>query len=155
MEPGTGLTILGTGIGGAKVLEKLLGPTADYLGEGMREWTEHRVNNVRRILKKAADRLGDKMERPGRVPPKVLKEVLDDGSFCDDELAAEYYGGILASGRTETGRDDRAATYIKLTSQLSTYQIRFHFLVYTVLRRKFSGSKLRPRFAEHLRRMLV
>ena len=31
MDPGTGLTILGSAIGGAKLVEKLLGPTADYI----------------------------------------------------------------------------------------------------------------------------
>ena len=159
MEPGTGITILGTAIagavGGAKVVEKLLGPTADYLGEGLREWTQRRVENVGRIFNNAANRLGDSIEQPGRVPPKLLKEILDAGSFCDDELAAEYYGGILASGRTENGRDDRAATYVTLISQLSTYQIRFHFIFYTVLRQKFMGADLRPTFGEDLGKMIV
>jgi len=32
----------------------------------------------------------------------VLKGILDDSSFCDDELGAEYFGGF-ASSRTEVG----------------------------------------------------
>lgn len=31
IDPGTGLTILGTAVGGAKVVEKILGPTAEYV----------------------------------------------------------------------------------------------------------------------------
>lgn len=33
IDPGTGLTILGSTIGRAKVVEKILGPTSEYIGE--------------------------------------------------------------------------------------------------------------------------
>jgi hypothetical protein len=50
MEPATGLTILGTAVGSAKVIEKMLGPTADYLGTGLKDWTEKAGRNVGRIF---------------------------------------------------------------------------------------------------------
>ena len=153
MDPGTGLTILGSAIGGAKLVEKLLGPTADYVGVGLRNWAEKRVLNVGRIFEKAARKLGDKIDIPGSVPPRVLKEILDEGSYCDDELTAEYFGGVLASSRSGTSRDDRAASYLKLTSELSSYQIRFHYITYTVCRSLFLGSGLRPTFEEDLNKM--
>jgi hypothetical protein len=130
MDPGTGLTILGTAVGGAKLVEKLLGPTAEYLGNGLQTWTQKRVENVGSIFTKASNRLGNRVNEPGAVPPKLLKGILDEGSYCDDELAAEYLAGIMANGRTEIGRDDRASTFIKLTGQLSTYEIRFHYIAY-------------------------
>jgi len=153
MDPGTGLTLLGSAIGGAKVIEKLLGPTADYVGVGLLNWAEKRVHNTSRIFEKAASKLGDKMEDPGAVPPRVLKEILDEGSYCDDELTAEYFGGVLASSRTGVDRDDRAASYLKLTSELSAYQIRFHYAVYTSWRMLFAGTDLRPTFGEDLDKM--
>lgn len=153
MDPGTGLTILGSAIGGAKLVEKVLGPTADYVGIGLRHWTEKRVQNAGRIFEKAAEKLGDKIDEPGSVPPRVLKEVLDEGSYCDDELTAEYFGGVLASSRSGTSRDDRAASYLKLTSELSAYQIRFHYVSYAAWRMLFVGSDLRPTFGEDLDKM--
>jgi hypothetical protein len=153
MDPGTGLAILGSAAGGAKIVEKILGPTAEYLGAGLKNWTELRVGNVARIFRKASERLGSDIDTPGSVPPKVLKEVLEEGSYSDDELTAEYFGGILASGRSPNGRDDRAASYLRLTSELSTYQIRFHYIAYTLFRRFFLGSALRPTFAEDLVKM--
>jgi hypothetical protein len=153
MDPGTGLAILGSAAGGAKIVEKILGPTAEYVGVGLKNWAEHRVQNVARIFRKASEKLGSEIETPGAVPPKVLKEVLDEGSYSDDELTAEYFGGILASGRSPNGRDDRAASYLRLTSELSTYQIRFHYITYTLFRRLFLGSALRPTFAEDLAKM--
>ncbi len=65
MEPVSGLAIIATGIGSKKIIEKLLGPTADYLGEGLRSWTEKRVENTRRIFTHAAKLLGDDLESPG------------------------------------------------------------------------------------------
>jgi len=140
MEPGTGLIVLGTAVGSAKLIEKILGPTADYLGGGLRNWTERSIQNVGRILRNAADKLGDRIEQPGAVPPKVVKQILEDGPFCEDEIAADYFGGVVASSRTEVGRDDRGAALISLVGRLTSYQIRTHFFFYQVVRVLFRGS---------------
>ncbi len=79
MDPATGLTILGSAVGGAKLVEKLLGPTADYVGTGLKNWAEKRVTNASRIFEKAAEKLGSRIDEPGAVPPRVLKEILDEG----------------------------------------------------------------------------
>jgi hypothetical protein len=140
METGTGLTILGTAMGSAKVLEKILGPTAEYIGTGVRTWTERRVQNVARVFRIAADRLGEKVETPGAVPPKVLKNVLQEAAFSEDELTAEYFGGVLASSRSQVARDDRGAAFATLVGRLTSYQIRAHYLFYLAVRRVLSGS---------------
>jgi hypothetical protein len=139
METATGLTVLGTAIGSAKVVEKILGPTADYLGLGIRDWAQRRIENVGRIFENAQKKLGARLEEPGTVPPKVLKGILDEGSFCDDELAGEYFGGVLASSRSEVGRDDRGAAFIALIGRLSAYQIRSHFVFYRMIHMLYEG----------------
>lgn len=153
----TGLTILTSALGGAavggKLIERLLGPTTDYIGLELRAWTEMRVNNVARIFKKANEKLGDKISSPGSIPPRVLQEILQEGSYCDNELMSEYYGGILASGRSPDGKDDRATSFLKLTSGLSAYQIRLHYIAYTVFRSLYLGTGLRPTFEEDLGNM--
>ncbi len=148
MDPGTGLTILGTAVGSAKLVEKILGPTADYLGAGLRDWTEQSTKNLGRIFRKAQTKLGDRLDHPGAVPPKVLKNVLQEGAFCDDELAAEYFGGVLASSRTEVGRDDRGAAFAAPTGRLTSYQIRSHFFFYTMVRVIFEGMDINIGVAE-------
>ena len=145
MDSGTGLAVLGSAIGGAKLLEKLLGPTADYLGEGLKAWSQKRIENVSRIFCKARDKLGERIDTPGAIPPKILKGILDDGSFCDDDLASEYFAGVMAASRTPVGRDDRAAAYLNLTTQLSVYQIRSHYVIYSAIKRTFDGrDDMRP-----------
>lgn len=140
MEPGTGLAVLGSALGGAKIVEKILGPTAEYVGSGLRDWTERRVTNVARIFSSAKAKLGDKIDKPGGVPPRVLKEILDEGSFSDDLLTAEYFGGVLASSRSVVSRDDRGASWSALVARLSAYQVRSHYLVYRGIYDCFRGQ---------------
>lgn len=128
--------------GGKELVVKLLGPTADYLGQGGKNLTEKMVANVGNILTIATKKLGDKTNSPGQVPPKVLKGILSEGSFCEDELTAEYFGGVLASSRSEIPRDDRGSTYIALLGRLSTYQIRSHYLFYSILKKLYDGTAL-------------
>lgn len=123
-------------------IQKLLGPTADYLGQGLKDFTQKRAQTIGQIFQKAESKLGAKIDTPGEVPPKVLKAVLDEGSFSNDSLAVEYLGGILASSRTEHGRDDRGARIAKVMDALSTYQLRTHYLIYATVRALFSGSGL-------------
>jgi hypothetical protein len=140
MEPGTGLAILGSALGGAKLVEKMLGPTAEYIGAGIKSWTERRANNVANIFAKAKDKLGSRIDERGAIPPRVLKEVLDEGSFCDDPLTSKYFGGVLASSRSQVSRDDRGASWASLVARLSAYQVRSHFLVYRAIYERFEGQ---------------
>jgi len=123
-------------------IQKLLGPTADYLGQGLRDFTQKRAQTIGLIFQSAELKLGVKLDAPGEVPPKVLKAVLDEGSFSNDPLAVEYLGGVLASSRTEHGRDDRGARIAKVVDNLSTYQLRTHYLVYATIRKLFANSGL-------------
>jgi hypothetical protein len=56
--------------------------------------------------------------------------MLEDGSLCDDELMAEYLGGVLAGARSPSGKDDRAVSWIKIITGLSALQARAHYLLY-------------------------
>lgn len=149
MDLGTGLAAIGI----AGLVEKLLGPTFEYMGHGLLNLAEKRVANVSKIFEKAAKKLGDKIDKPGSVSPRVLKEILSEGSFCDDELMAEYFGGVLASSRSEFSRDDRASTYLKLITELSSYQIRFHFITYITWRNLFISSGLSPTLEKDIEKM--
>jgi len=142
IDPGTGLTILGSAIGGVKVIEKILGPTADYIGGQLKEWTEKRVNNTAKIFKNAEKKLGNKINENGKVPPKVLKGILEDGAWSEEELQVEYFGGVLASSRTLVSRDDRGSYFTSLISRLSTYQLRTHYLFYQSVKQHFDGEKI-------------
>jgi hypothetical protein len=144
-EAAKNAALVGAGAYLAKdLLKQALGPTADYIGEGLKQFTAKRIENINRIFRKFINKLGERIDEPGQVHPKLLKNLILDGSFCDDELTAEYYGGVLASSRTGVNRDDRGITYLDQVSRLSTYQIRTHFIIYTVIRDLFKGVKIAP-----------
>lgn len=121
-------------------LAKLLGPTADYLGNGLKNLTQQRCENIAQIFHSAETKLGGKIDEPGQIPPKVLKVIVDEGSYATDTIAVEYFGGVLASSRTESGRDDRGARVARLLDTLSTYQLRTHYIVYTSIRDTFKNK---------------
>lgn len=139
MDAGTGIAVLGTALGSAKLLEKILGPTSEYIGDSLCDFTKKRVQNIASIFNIAARNLDSDIESPGSVHPKILRQVVDEGSFCDDPIALEYFGGVLASSRTESGKDDRGASLMKQISRLTTYQLRSHYLFYSQIRKAYLG----------------
>jgi hypothetical protein len=147
VDPITAIAVASGAVGASAVaatkdvVVKILGPTADYLGDELLQWTQQRHRNVGRIVQNAEEKLGDKINEDGKVPPKVLKEILDDGSFAEDDLAVEYFGGVLASSRSGIARDDRGAAFAKLVAQLTSYQLRGHYCFYTFLKSIHNGSQ--------------
>ena len=121
-------------------VQKILGPTADYLGEELKAFTQLRINSVGKIFSNAEKKLGPRLDSPGQVPLKVLKSVINEGSYSEDPVMLEYFGGVLASSRTEIGRDDRGARIIRTLDNLSAYQIRTHYLIYSTIAHLFSNS---------------
>jgi hypothetical protein len=136
VEPGTEIDLFGLG----NLLKRLLGPTADYLGETLQRWTKLGVENFERVLLNARRKLGDKADEEGQVPSRVLKGILEEAPFCSDPLAADYLGGVLASSRTGVSRDDRGASFVALIGRLSAYQVRTHFVFYQVAHQLLAGS---------------
>lgn len=153
MEIGTGLTILGTALGGKEVIVKILGPTAEYIGDGLKDFAQKRVDNIQNIFKNAHKKIGDKIDDNARVSPKILKGILNEGSFADDFLSVEYFGGVLASSRTGISRDDRGVFFNYLISRMSTYQLRTHYIFYHCLKKTFNGENINWGFDDQRSRM--
>ena len=134
-----------------ELLLKLLGPAADFYGEEFKAHLEaRRSKNVDNICENAISKVGDKINRPGQVPPRILRGIINEGSYMEDTLAVEYLGGILASSRTEVGRDDRGACMIKIIENLSAYQIRTHYLIYSLINRVFLNRNINLASADEL-----
>lgn len=114
-------------------VSKLLGPTAEYLGGEMKSLVEKSQSNIVSVFKRAEKKCGDKIETPGIVNARVMKHVYDEARFSDDELLAEYFGGVLASARTADGVDDRGVYYSQIVKSMSSYQIRCHYFFYYLM----------------------
>jgi hypothetical protein len=128
MDIETALTVF-TALAGSKILE----PTTEAIGKQLKE-----------NLSKIAQKCRAKIERhriSGDLTPnnRLLKEISNEGAFCDDELMTEYFGGVLASSLAAVSRDDRAFSFASLIGRLTTYQIRSHFIFYNTVKKLFDG----------------
>ena len=132
-DPFTAIGIGAAAYAGKDVVTKLLGPTADYLGEGLRDIVKRRSETLERIFKSAVHKVGERIDEPGIVPPKILKGIISDGSFATDDVEIEYFAGVLAASRTRDGRDDRGVRALKTIQSMSSDQIRTHYILYSCL----------------------
>ncbi|MDQ3951852.1 MAG: hypothetical protein M3279_02635 [Actinomycetota bacterium] len=144
VEPGTAITAVAAIAGAAKIgaplVQRVLGPTPDMLGNELAEWTEHRLRNVGRIVEKAGQKLPPDTDPEGAVPPRVLARIIADGSFCEDTVAVEYLGGVMASSRSGVSRDDRGATLAATIGRMSTYELRAHYIFYKAAHDLLKGT---------------
>jgi hypothetical protein len=60
----------------------------------------------------------------------VARDVLWNGALTNDEVCAEYFGGILASSRSEDGSDDGVIYYVDVIKSLSSKQLKLHYVIY-------------------------
>ncbi len=100
-------TVVGAGLlalASKDTLNRLLGPTADYIGGEIRGLAEKCNINLGCIVRRAVKKLGRKIDEPGAVNSRVLRQVWSEGRFIEDELVAEYFGGLLASSRSASGQ---------------------------------------------------
>lgn len=126
------------------LLNKLLGPSFDYIGNEIikEKLVKKSCENISNIFAKACKKLGDKLETPGTVNPRILQTVLMNGSFCEDDTVQEYLAGALAIARTPDGKDDSVIGILKLIESLSHCDLRVHYVLYSALYEKFKNSSI-------------
>ena len=89
---------------GEWALEKAFGPVLTEIGEDLK-----RLYAVGRDKILIAGYKKIKNKEDGRKANlRVAQDVFWNGAFTDDEICAEYFGGILAASRSEDGKDDSA-----------------------------------------------
>ena len=120
---------------------RILGPTFDQIGMDLRDrYSEGRIRNTQRILEAMNRKTESANSVTGTIPPRVVMAVLEQGSWCDGEVMAEYFGGILASSSSDDEMDDRGAAWTSLVSRLATRDVHLHYLCYRALRECLVGS---------------
>ena len=122
------------------LISKLLGPSADYLGGEIGNLVEKCNVNLGDIFTKAGRKSADSLADGSQVNPRVIKAIVNEGSFCDDDTIKEYYAGVLAASRTKDGDDDIGVSLLSVLQGLSVYQVRLHYLFYREFHRAYSAK---------------
>ena len=131
VEPVTTLAIIGAGIASKETLKKILGPTADYIGGELKNLVEKCNINLGDVFQSSQNKGIE--NKKGAVPPRIVKQVIEDAAYCTNTLFKDYYGGLLCSSKTEDDEDDNMISYTSILKQLSQKQILTHFLIYSYL----------------------
>jgi len=131
------LTTFGLAVGaGSYAAAKLFGPTLDQIGTSLGEAYK---KGVTKIVEKATKKIGDPND--GKKPNlRLARDVIWNGGITDEEVCAEYFGGILAAGRSVDGKDDSLLNYVDTIKALSAKQLQFHYAIYHSLQVRFHNA---------------
>ena len=118
------------------IIQKVLGPTAIEVGK-----------DLRKIYIGGRDRIFSAAHRKIRNPDdgkqanlRVAHGVILNGACTEDEICAEYFGGILAASRSDDGRNDDAIQFVEVIKSMSSKQLRLHYVIYNALSKLLVSS---------------
>lgn len=115
---------------GEWVLKKLLGPVLDEIGPDLAKLYAAGRNKIVEAAKRKTPNLENDKKFANL---RVARDVFWNGSFSDNEVSAEYFGGILAASRSSDGKDDSMIFYLDIIKSLSSTQLKLHHTIYRAL----------------------
>lgn len=101
---------------GMVIAHKLLGKTADAISTDLASlYTSGRDKIAQVAIRKV------KNPDDGKIANiRVARDVFWNGSYSDESICAEYFGGILAASRSSDGKDDTGVFYVDIIKSLSS-----------------------------------
>ncbi len=120
----------------AYIGKQLLGKTFDVISSDIAGLYTSGKN---KIIQKATEKIKDKNDGKS-TNLRVTRDVFWNGSFTDEAICAEYFGGILASSRSDDGKDDSGIYYVDLMKSLSSKQLTLHYIIYYSLNKIFVSN---------------
>jgi hypothetical protein len=142
------IVITGGVASAAYVAQQLFGKTLAEMGDDLNKMYKA---NRDKLLSKAARKIADPND--GATPNlRVARDVIWNGAVTDDEVCAEYFGGLLAASRSAEGKDDSALIYVDCIKALSSKQLHLHFVIYNSLHKMLVevGSPIQPGMQDEL-----
>lgn len=122
---------------GEWALQKVFGPVLSEVGEDIKKvYAKGRDRLIATAYRKISDE--DDGKQANR---RVTRDVMWNGAFTDDEVCAEYFGGLLASSRSIDGKDDDVIQFVDVVKSLSSRQLRLHYILYHCLNLQFAAEE--------------
>jgi len=122
---------------GEWILQKTLGPVLVEIGDDLkRVYTKGRDKIIEKAYKKI-----DNPEDNKSANLRIAHDVLTNGAFTDNEICAEYFGGVLASSRSEGGENDDAMQLLNTIKSLSSKQLYLHYIIYNSLNKLLTAEE--------------
>ena len=119
------LTTTALAVGGY-VGTKLFGTALATMGDDINKlYAKGRDKIIEIATKKVAD-----PEDGKAVNLRAARDVLWNGAITEDEVCAEYFGGMLAAARSADGKDDAVVHYVDTIKAMSARQLELHYVIY-------------------------
>lgn len=119
------------GIG--RFLGKLCMPAAEEFGFLLRDKVAaYRLDNLQKIVDKAQSKIEhQKIPITGNVSPRLLKEVIEESSWANDDTLQDMWAGLIAESAGHAQSNDDTLTYIAELKVLTAFQARLLNAVYS------------------------
>lgn len=127
-------------IPGEWALEKALGPTLEAIGVDFVKLYNSSKIGVSKIAIATKNKLGKSPAKNQKTNLRVTRDVFWNGAFSEEDICAEYFGGVLAGSRSSDGKSDSGIFYLDLIKSLSSNQLRLHYFIYLSLNRHLVGD---------------
>lgn len=115
----------GTVDGAAAFLSRICLPAAEEFGLLLRDQVSAwRARNAVSIARKAEEKVKHWGGTSATAHPRLAFTAIESGSWHDDEVFQEMWGGLLASSCSAEGKDDSNTVFMALLSQLTSCQVR-------------------------------
>ena len=111
------------------MLKKVFGPLLSEIGKDLPRLYAVGRDQIVQAASRKIPKEGDS-KKPNL---RVAHDVMWNGAFTDDEVCAEYFGGILASSRSKDGKDDSSIQFVDVVKSLSSKQLCLHYLIFNCL----------------------
>ncbi|MCF6255616.1 MAG: DUF4393 domain-containing protein [Gammaproteobacteria bacterium] len=107
-------------------------PAAEEFGLYIRDHVAaYRLKNLENISKKAKELIENQnITTTGDASPKVLKEIIEESSWTDDEQVQRMWAGLIAISSGNTKDSDDSLVYIETLKKLTSFQARIINLIY-------------------------
>jgi hypothetical protein len=110
--------------GASAFLSRICLPAAEEFGLALKDRVHHfRETNKAVMLHKAEEKLKNFSTVEGKsAHPRLVGEIINHGSWVENERIQDMWAGLLASACTEDGQDDSNLIFINILSQLTRVQ---------------------------------
>jgi hypothetical protein len=137
--------------GAQAVLGRICLPAAEELGLLFQDKVRHwRLNNIIKIIQKTEGKIDYQDEKLTlSAHPRVVKEIIDNGSWCDNDEIQNMWAGLIASTCNEKEGDDGNLLYVDTLKRLTVVQAKI--LNYICVHCVLSVDKNGFVFAEHIK----
>ncbi len=130
--------------GVSAVLSRICLPATEELGLMYRDTVRHwRLKNIIKIVEKAQGTMElNNNELQLSAHPRIVHEVLEEGSWCEDEILQGMWAGLLSSSVGEGQASDSNILYLNVLKKLTTIQAKIINHICTTCKVKLFNSDL-------------